>query len=599
MLLAALLIAIAPGFAVTARERAIDAVSQLGGPPASQDIAVVDIDDAAIQSEGPWPWPRERIAQLLDRVAQGKPAVIALDIVLSGHCGADLPGNSALAAAIARGPVTLGFVLPGADAAPSPKAAVLIRPPVDQALLWTAEVAEMPCPEFIAAAQGLGAVSLAGDDTAMVRSVPALVGIGQDLLPGLAVDAVRLKAEAGTLMLSGSGDALLQIGGVLSHPDRGGELRFRASSPSTWAARTISARTVFEAPPDLTGKIVLIGASLAQLGATRPTAATPLTPATQIQADVVAGLLDGTLPWRPRMSPLAEILGLLLGGALVTAAALRLRPGLAAFAIVLLTGLVSAAAAAAYHIAGLALDPLLPALGVAATGLAAGLSQYSASRNAEASIRRSFEQRLPPAVVAELARNGGSLSMAREERVITALFTDIEGFTALTSSAGPRELARLLDGYFEGVTGLVTAHGGMVDKIVGDAVHAFFNMPLSLPGHESKALACAEAIHRFSEDYRNQPSVKAFGFGRTRIGVETGPALVGDVGAAGKFDYSAHGDAVNLAARLQDANKRTGTSILAGPGIVSAAPVGWDFQSRGKLDMAGMGLVEVFVPVSR
>ena len=250
----------------------------------------------------------------------------------------------------------------------------------------------------------------------------------------------------------------------------------------------------------------------------------------------------------------------------------------------------------AYHLGGIALDPLFPAPRDRRGGDRRRTVAILGLARRETAIRTSFEQRLPAALVAQLAKAGAGHRLKREERIVTALFTDIEGFTTLTARAGRSELARLLDGYYEGVTGIVTAHGGMVDKIVGDAVHAFFNVPLALPGHEAKALACAEAIRAFSEDYRNSEDVKQFSFGRTRIGVETGPALVGDVGSQGKFDYSAHGNAVNLAARLQDANKRTGTSILAGPGIVATSPPGWRFESRGQIDLAGFGPVEVFVP---
>jgi adenylate cyclase len=200
-------------------------------------------------------------------------------------------------------------------------------------------------------------------------------------------------------------------------------------------------------------------------------------------------------------------------------------------------------------------------------------------------------------VVARLAEPGTAVKLAGEERIVTALFTDIEGFTAMTARAGHRELVRLLDGYFEGLSRIVVSHGGMVDKIVGDALHAFFNMPLDQPEHERHALACAAEIQVFAERYRAKADAAAAGFGRTRIGIETGPALVGDVGAGGKLDYSAHGAAVNLAARLQEANKLTGTAILAGPGLRAAAPAGWRFDRKGSYDLRGFGPTEVFAPV--
>src|SRR5262249_54460397 len=119
--------------------------------------------------------------------------------------------------------------------------------------------------------------------------------------------------------------------------------------------------------------------------------------------------------------------------------------------------------------------------------------------------------------------------------------------------------------YFEGVAGIVIEHGGMIDKIVGDAVHALFNAPLDLADHPSRAVNCAVAIVAWTEDFRCRSAPSSMQLGRTRVGIETGPAVVGDVGIRSKLDYTAHGDAVNMAARLEAANKEFGSAICIGP----------------------------------
>jgi adenylate cyclase len=121
-----------------------------------------------------------------------------------------------------------------------------------------------------------------------------------------------------------------------------------------------------------------------------------------------------------------------------------------------------------------------------------------------------------------------------------------------------------LDQYFEGVAGIVINHGGMIDKIVGDAVHALFNAPLDLEDHPQRAVECAIAIQSWSEGFRRRAPAAAVELGRTRIGIETGPAIVGDVGIRSKLDYTAHGDAVNMAARLEASNKELGSAICVG-----------------------------------
>jgi adenylate cyclase len=596
--LAAALILVEPSLLQTAREKSIDIVSRLRALEIDDTVVVVDIDAESAKALGDWPWPRVQLAKLVGAIAAGGPAAIALDLVLSGNCDTIDPGNPALAKSLATAPATIGFVMTDQGTGPAAPSPVALRRPVEIPGLWRSNGAELPCPGFSETSAGIAGVSLAGDSSALVRAVPAVVAVGQELYPGLAPDAVRLARGAGIMTITGTGDPILSIAGLQAHVESHGQLRLHGSNPALWPGRTISAVSALSSDSArFSQKIVFIGTSIPQLGALRPTAASPLTPSTQIHADIASELLAGRVPWRPVVAPISEIVALLAGALVVVFGSLRLKPVATAIVTVAVACTLMVAAVLAYHFAGLVLDPLFPAVGILGSGLACGISQYSAARAAESAIRRSFEQRLPPSVVARLTKAGAGLKLESEERIVTALFTDIEGFTAMTSAAGPHELVRLLDPYFEGVTRIVTDSGGMVDKMIGDAVLALFNVTSKQPDHPARALACAEAILAFSESYRNSPDARRHGFGRTRIGLETGPAIVGDVGGSGKIDYSAYGVAVNTAARLQQANKATGTSILVGPGLKSSNPQGWTLESRGIHDMRGLGPTEVFTPI--
>jgi adenylate cyclase len=210
-------------------------------------------------------------------------------------------------------------------------------------------------------------------------------------------------------------------------------------------------------------------------------------------------------------------------------------------------------------------DPVIPTIGAAATFVTGSLGSFITVARREARIRDRFAQHLAPEVVKRIAENPDMLKLRAEKRELTALFTDIEGFTAMTHRAGPEQLVAELDGYIEGVATIVMEHGGMVDKIVGDAVHAFFNAPVDLPNHAERAVKCATLIRSWTEQYRLRPSAVRIGLGRTRIGIETGEAVVGDIGIRSKLDYTAHGDAINSAARLEAMNKELGSSICVGP----------------------------------
>ena len=217
----------------------------------------------------------------------------------------------------------------------------------------------------------------------------------------------------------------------------------------------------------------------------------------------------------------------------------------------------------AFH---LLLDPLGPPAVALIGFIVAMLCRFARDEWRARMLRLSFEQHLAPDVVRRIAADPGAIRLRGEMREITALFTDIEGFTSMTERAGPTNLVALLDAYFEATTRVITDHGGMIDKIVGDAIHAIFNAPFSLPDHPRRAVESALALLQVSETMRASPLGQQLQLGRTRVGIETGPAIVGDVGGGRKLDYTAHGNAMNAAARLEAANKEFGSSICIGPG---------------------------------
>jgi adenylate cyclase len=154
---------------------------------------------------------------------------------------------------------------------------------------------------------------------------------------------------------------------------------------------------------------------------------------------------------------------------------------------------------------------------------------------------------------------------------MTFLFTDIAGFTGLSERLGPAALAPILNEYFDGACGVIFAAGGMVNEFIGDAILAFFNAPLDQPDHAERALAAARALDRFAEGFRRVQSARGIAFGATRIGVHTGSALVGNFGATQRFKYSALGDVVNTASRIEGLNKFFGTRACASQTTVAAA----------------------------
>jgi adenylate cyclase len=207
--------------------------------------------------------------------------------------------------------------------------------------------------------------------------------------------------------------------------------------------------------------------------------------------------------------------------------------------------------------------------------------QIEAER-ARASLSRYFS----PQIATRLASDGESNGMAVHRREVATIFTDIAGFTSLVETTAPEVLSELLNEYMGGMTEVVFTHEGTVAKIIGDAIQILFNAPGEQPDYAARAIACAIDLDAWAQEFRERWKSR-LNFGVTRIGVHAGPALVGNFGGSRFFDYTAYGDTINTAARLEAANKYLGTRICVSAAVASGAdtfrgrPVG-DLMLRGR-----------------
>lgn len=177
------------------------------------------------------------------------------------------------------------------------------------------------------------------------------------------------------------------------------------------------------------------------------------------------------------------------------------------------------------------------------------------AEQAYAALSRYFS----PNLAERLAYGAEALELAGQRREVTAVFTDIAGFTSLAETLDPFVLGELLNDYLNGMTAVVFAHEGTVAKTVGDAIHILFGAPGDQPDHAERAVACVLALDAFAEGFRATWVARGVAVGPTRIGAHSGPAIVGNFGGGRFFDYTAYGDTINTAARLEAANKHLGT----------------------------------------
>jgi adenylate cyclase len=219
--------------------------------------------------------------------------------------------------------------------------------------------------------------------------------------------------------------------------------------------------------------------------------------------------------------------------------------------------------------------------------------RQAAAERAHASLSRYFSPNLAERLVSDC----DAVDLGGQRREIATLFTDITGFTALVETLQPEVLGPLLNEYLTGMTDIVFAHDGTVAKIVGDALHVLFGAPGEQPDHAARAVTCALALDQHAEAFRQRCQNKGIALGATRIGVHAGPAIVGNFGGGRFFDYTAYGDTINVAARLEEANKRLGTRICISATLAQKVddflgrPVG-ELLLRGKTEP-----LQVFEPL--
>lgn len=352
----------------------------------------------------------------------------------------------------------------------------------------------------------------------------------------------------------------------------------------------------------IAGRYVLIGGNISDIDqfdtpGTRITGKT--TTGLEIHATMLAQRLDGRMP----LAIPTWLLWLMAGIVTLAGAAVG-------------TGDFGGWRLATLVVSGLAVIVLLPFglqyWGVDTQGLPAfgGLIGWTMAYSAAAALARMFgsEERrfaqgalgryLPRDVAAAILRDPSQLSLHGERTTIFALFSDLEGFTKLTHAVPPETTAALLNNYLDRLSGIVLAHGGTIDKFVGDAVVAFWGAPIAQPDDGDRALAAAVAMVEAGEAFRQAPPADCPPIGRTRVGLHRGEAIVGNFGGEGRMQYTALGDAMNTASRLEGANKQLGTRALISA-EAAAAMTDPPLRPMGRITVRGRSTpIEVFEPVT-
>lgn len=536
------------------------------------NIVLVVIDQASLdhfEKDGVyWPWPRSIYGAALSFLKHGGARIVVLDMMFSNPSAIGADQDVELAKSFKEfGDVVAAMeTSPFADerrAAPPPARFAVTAPTLAASAPVRLSV-RPPIPELTAAARYLGDVAAYPDLDGVFRRVPLAVRIGDKLYPSLSAAAAMAATGKTLAELAPPYDAVLPIrfhGRSMTADPLRKTYDFHPIGDLIlgWQALSEGAKPSLD-PARFKGKTVFIGPTAAGLLDNRPSPVSPVFPGTEIVAAAADNLIHRDFL---RTCGTGSALTLVLVSLFAAGLASRLsKYAWMSFSLTFAASaaLVGVAVAAFSH--GLLLDLAAPQLALWLGFAAASAWSYAVEGRQHRYIQGAFGHYLSPEIVRRISESPESLRLGGERREVTFYFSDIAGFTTFSEKLEPEALTKLMNTYLGEMTDTVLETGGTLDKYIGDAVMAFWGAPLPMEGHALVACKVALANQKKLVRLRAEWAKAGWPPVHNRIGLNSGPAIIGNMGSPKRFSYTAIGDNVNLASRLEGANKPYGTGIM-------------------------------------
>jgi len=601
----------------------------------SGEIALVTIDEKSLDELGRWPWPRIRVAQLLDALAKAEAKVVGFDIVwaepdenaelkslsvlkekLAGQklLNRDLENyfseavkkadsDRILADSLARSRrAILGYFFHFApkegsggkeknlqENLPSLSSFNLVKFTSEQASkvpLFEAEYAEINIPIISEAAEGAGYFNIFPDRDGTVRWIPLVIKYQDRYYCALSLAVLQKFMDNPPLALriAEFGVEQMRLGNLLIPTNEEGRLLINYRGPQKTFPHYSATDVIHGRIPEkaFQGKIVLVGATAIGIYDMRVTPFEHVFPGLEIHANVIDSILQRQFLHRPNWFTLLDILaivviGVIMGFFLPQVKALwgALTGGLLFFSILVLGKFL-------FEAQGVWMNNTYPLLNLVLTYLGVTGYRYMTEEREKKKVRGAFQHYLTASVVEEMLKNPEKLKLGGEKKDLTVLFSDIRGFTSISERMAPEALVKFLNEYLTRMTDIIFKYDGLLDKYMGDAIMAIWGAPLDQPDHEKRA--CYTALDMVEELRNLQKKWTAEGLPSLNIGIgiNAGPMVVGNMGSDRRFDYTVLGDSVNLGSRLEELNKIYGTNIIISE--ITYGRLGGEFLGR-ELDL--------------
>lgn len=538
---------------------------------ASENIVLFYVDQASLdvyeKNQGlSWPWPREMYSYVIEYCMRAGARAVFIDFIFSEI--SLYPGDDqTLASAMAIAddvflPISLSKNAKEDDESSSPilKTFSLTGIPSLSESAIPVKSVSLPVPTLLSSARGVGNSTFSQDKDSVYRRMPHVFSLNDLLLPSvpLALSLFLDKSlKPSEIPLDPSNKMIIKYYGPT-----GTYASYSIAAIINSYARMMEGKSPQIPPETFKGKVVFIAGSAPGILDLRPTPFSPVCPGVEILATGLDNILHRDFVRIP--SPLITFL--FLGGlSLITAVGSSVLKKIwmtIPFGVFCL-GLASSLTGLAFGW-GYWLEFVAPGFAVVLSFIGAMVLNYSFEGRQKRFIRNAFRHYLSPDVIDRVLDDPALLRLGGEKRTITSFFSDVAGFTSISESLSPEELVHLLNDFLSEMTDIILSYGGTLDKYEGDAIIAFWNAPLDQTDHAVRAcraaLDCQKRLAELRPAFAQKSGHELF----MRIGLNSGPAVVGNMGSHSRFDYTAMGDTINMASRLEGACKQYSVPILVG-----------------------------------